>query len=79
VKSAGLCIPHFLHALALTRENGARRWLVSTQREKYASLQRELDEFVGRCDYRRSGEGFGAEGDSWIRAMKMFAGETGIF
>ena len=78
-RSPGPCIPHFAHLLVLTRGEGVCRWLISTQKEKCANLLREIDEFVCKCDYRRSAEGFGAEADSWIRAIETLVGKTGVF
>ena len=73
--SEGLCFPHLKLAFEAVREVEASNILLSIHREKLESLRGELDEFMRKNDYRFADEGFGAEGDSWRRAVGKVAGE----
>jgi hypothetical protein len=44
------------------------------QREKLEGLRTELAEFIRKSDYRMIQEGFGTEGDAWLRAVGMVIG-----
>ena len=46
--------------------------------EKMKKLRAELGEFIRKNDYRFIHEGFGAERDSWRRAVVMGAGKKEI-
>jgi len=72
--SAGLCLPHLRRALKLMRDEAAFAALRSIVQGKLARLKHELDEFIRKNDYRFQPEGFGAEGDSWLRALAWLAG-----
>jgi DNA-binding transcriptional MerR regulator len=76
--SAGLCLPHLRRALALARDPAAFERLLAITQEKMAELAGELDEFIRKNDYRFSQEGFGAEGDSWRRAIAWMVGARGV-
>lgn len=76
-QSDGLCLRHF--SLAFDQTEGreeARAILLGIQREKVTSLCAELSEFIRKNDYRYFGEGFGAEGDSWKRALAFVVGNN---
>jgi len=73
-QSPGLCAPHLLTALDCAPATG-RAWLLAVHREKYAQLAAELAEFIRKHDYRFRHEGYGPEGDSWIRAVIMMSGD----
>jgi hypothetical protein len=45
--------------------------------DKLESLKAELDEFIRKNDYQFAGEGFGKEGDAWLRAIGMVVGKRG--
>ena len=77
--SPGLCVPHFLLALDRTRDAERQQFLVGVQEKRFKELLAELREFCRKHDYRFSGEGFGKEGDSWIRAVKMLTGSRDVF
>lgn len=74
--SDGLCILHLRQALALTRSETAVTTLLSITTEKLLTLQTELSEFLRKNDYRFRGEGFGAEADSWLRAVSTVVGSA---
>lgn len=76
-ESAGLCLPHFRQALAEApdEETGAR--LIAAQREHLERLYGELSELIRKHDYRYIAEGFGIEGNSWLRAIGIVSGEKG--
>ena len=71
----GLCVLHLLFILGSGVEDNTRRYLVEVHQTKYGSLLRELEEFCRKHNYRRDGAGFGKEGDSWERAVKMIVGK----
>jgi hypothetical protein len=73
--SSGLCLPHFRQALTLTRDEAAALRLIELQREHFVRLRDQLAEFIRNNDDRFSGEGFGAEGDSWRRAIGIVSGQ----
>jgi hypothetical protein len=72
--SEGLCLSHLKLALEQVREESAREQLLNIQREKLQSLRSELDEFIRKNDYQAAQEGFGSEGDAWLRAIGMLVG-----
>jgi hypothetical protein len=72
--SDGLCLPHFRETLTRGLPNPAFQALVSGQRAVWLRLNGELDEFLRRSDYRFSKEPFGAERDSWRRAIAAVSG-----
>jgi hypothetical protein len=76
--SAGLCLPHLRRVLELARDQAAFERLLAITQEKIAELAGELDEFIRKNDYRFSQEGFGAEGDSWQRAIAWMVGARGV-
>jgi hypothetical protein len=72
--SEGLCLPHLRLTLEHVKDLSACEKLLSIQREKLESLSAELAEFIRKNDYQASKEGFGREGDAWLRAIRMIAG-----
>jgi hypothetical protein len=74
--SDGLCMPHFLAALHPLKESESFEGLLSIEREKLAALQLELAELIRKNDYRFSEEDWGAEGDSWRRAIQILYGSN---
>ncbi|MCC7354522.1 MAG: hypothetical protein IT330_12300 [Anaerolineae bacterium] len=75
--SAGLCLPHFRQALRQARNAEALAQLIRAQRCIWERLRAELAEFIRKNDYRFRDEGFGAEGDSWLRATEAVVGQEG--
>jgi len=67
--SEGLCLPHLKNLFEIVRDPALFNLLLSLHREKLESLRAELAEFIRKNDYRFKDEGFGAEGDSWRRAI----------
>lgn len=76
--SAGLCLPHFRLALREARRPDVLAWLIKAQQGFWERLRGELAEFIRKNDYRFRGEGLGAEGDSWLRALAATAGQEGL-
>ena len=74
--SDGLCFPHLRLALEHVREANVCETLIRVQREKLESLRAELDEFIRKNDYQFASEGFGREGDAWLRAIGIVVGRT---
>lgn len=72
--SDGLCLPHLKETLGMIHEAAVYEKLLSIQREKFEHLKTELAEFIRKNDYRVIKEGFGSEGDAWLRAISIVAG-----
>ena len=68
-ESDGLCLPHLRMALAHMRVESDREQLIQLHRLKLEGLRAELDEFIRKNDYQAAQEGFGSEGDAWLRAI----------
>jgi hypothetical protein len=73
--SAGLCLPHLRQALGQAEDEAQRRSLLAAQRLIWQRLLAELNEFIRKNDYRFREEGFGVEGDSWLRALASLSGD----
>jgi hypothetical protein len=74
--SEGLCLPHLRLALGHIRDQSVCETLLTIQRSKLEAVKAELDEFIRKNDYRYAGEGFGKEGDAWLRAIGMVVGKA---
>lgn len=72
--SDGLCVPHLRSAFQEVRGQGDYELLFAIHRAKLEDLRGELAEFIRKNDYRFTHEGFGAEGDSWRRAVEKLTG-----
>jgi hypothetical protein len=72
--SDGLCLPHLKLALQNVKSAPTCEILLTIHREKLISLQAELAEFIRKNDYRFMSEGFGGEGNSWLRAVALMIG-----
>jgi len=72
--SDGLCLPHLKKTFEFVRDMETSNLLLSLHRKKLESLSSELAEFIRKNDYRFKDEGFGAEGDSWKRAVEKVIG-----
>ncbi len=77
--SAGLCVIHTMRAVERHGSHRYLRELIAMQRGKYAHLAGELEEFCRKHDYRFSHESWGAESDSWLRAIEFLVGKPNIF
>jgi len=73
--SDGLCLPHLKKTFESVRDMETGNLLLSLHREKLESLRGELAEFIRKNDYRFKDEGFGAESDSWKRAVSKVIGD----
>ena len=72
--SEGLCLPHLKLTLGHVRDDSAYETLLSIHRAKLEHLKEELAEFIRKNDYQVIQEGFGKEGDAWLRAIGMIVG-----
>jgi hypothetical protein len=72
--SDGLCVPHLRLALEHVKNVSACEKLLAIHREKLESLKAELTEFIRKNDYQFMAEGFGKEGNAWLRAIGLIAG-----
>lgn len=73
-KSSGLCLPHFRDVVARGLPGPNLTLLVSAQRDIWAQLEAELEEFLRKSDHRFRHERMGAERDSWRRAIAAVSG-----
>jgi hypothetical protein len=74
--SEGLCLPHLRMTLEAVKDSSAHEKLLTIHREKLEGLRTELAEFIRKNDYQAIKEGFGREGDAWLRAVRMIAGNN---
>lgn len=74
-ESDGLCLPHLQRALEQVREEAGVQSLLRVHRQKLEGLGAELSEFIRKNDYQAIEEGFGNEGDAWLRAIGMLVGK----
>lgn len=72
--SSGLCLHHFGTLLSHTHTPEARQAIIDAQLTVWSALDAELAEFIRKNDHRFRREGFGAERDSWERAMALTSG-----
>lgn len=75
--SEGLCCMHLQRAVEASPNAGVLKTLMDTQHVIQQRLLAELNEFLRKSDYRFASEGFGKEGDAWIRAVEMLSGPPG--
>lgn len=75
--SDGLCLLHLQRAVETAPNAVALKTLWETQHAIHQRLLAELNEFIRKNDYRFATEGFGREGDAWIRAMELMSSPKG--
>jgi hypothetical protein len=74
-QSAGLCLPHLRQALDYQAGSvAAKALLVAIQQDIWSQLQRDLEEFIRKNDYRLIREDMGEEGTSPRRAIEQMSG-----
>lgn len=76
--SFGLCLPHLQTVINTCRQKKIIREVLNIELAKMKELISELKEIQRKHDYRFSHEGFGKEGDAWIRAIEKMVGKEGI-
>jgi hypothetical protein len=71
-------MPHFFQALELLDEKYAPQLkeILEVQIEHLEQLKKDFEEFFRKEDYRFSLEPKGKEQLTWLRAMRIFLGET---
>ena len=74
--SDGLCFRHLRLALEGVQDQAEFEKLLAIHRSKLESLRDELAELIRKNDHRFIEKGFGAEGDSWRRAIGLVAGSS---
>ncbi|MCM8783711.1 MAG: DUF6062 family protein [Candidatus Omnitrophica bacterium] len=78
-KSFGVCFPHLTLLIKKNKNSKQIAELLSLEREKISELNRNLKEFIRKCDWRFSKEELGKEKDAWIKAIEKITGKEGIF
>ena len=76
--SFGFCLHHLIEVINACHDKKITDELKESEIKKWDSLRQELKEFIRKTDYRFSKEGFGPEGDAWIRAMEKMEGKEGV-
>ena len=74
--SSGLCLPHLRQAFRMVKHEKDFLSLLSLTRDRLTGTRDELAEFIRKNDYRFMKEGFGPEGDSWKRVVRMMVGNN---
>jgi hypothetical protein len=77
-RSAPLCVFHTARLVQTQASHPGLRRLLALQRDKFAHLVGELDEFCRKHDYRFAHEPWGAESDSWLRAIELLVGKPEV-
>jgi hypothetical protein len=72
--SEGLCLPHLGLAVGYVKDVTVYEMLLTIHRTKLEGLKNELAEFIRKNDYQVIQEGFGSEGDAWLRAIRLMVG-----
>lgn len=72
--SNGFCLAHLRLTLEHIHEPADYQQIIDIQRDKLEGLRAELSEFIRKNDYQAAHEGFGTEGDAWLRAVSMIVG-----
>ncbi len=70
----GFCLPHLRRVLALASNAEAFAFLQNSSHTRLAALQAEMEEFIRKYDHRFHKEEWGAERDSWQRAIRWVNG-----
>jgi len=75
VACGGLCLPHLRQVLTLKGAERVYELLMRAQRQAWAQLTGELEEFIRKNDYRFADESMTPqEGASWTRALDALVG-----
>ena len=75
--SVGLCWPHVRRLAAWQPRHAHLPAILEAQRACLEGLQRDLESFIRKLDYRFADEPYGREADAWRRAVSLYAGTTG--
>ena len=75
--SAGLCWPHVQRLAAWQPRHEHLPAVLKEQRACIKRLQRDLESFIRKLDYRFADEPYGPEADAWRRAVSLYAGAPG--
>ncbi|MCL5074224.1 MAG: DUF6062 family protein [Chloroflexi bacterium] len=72
--SSGLCMRHLWMALEIDEE-AVLKEIVRDQIARLESLERELEDYFHKTNYRFRHEPRGEEQTAWLRAVELFAGQ----
>lgn len=75
--SAGLCWPHVRRLAAWQPRHEHLPAVLKAQRACLEGLQRDLESFIRKLDYRFADEPYGREADAWRRAVSLYVGTAG--
>ena len=78
LKSDGFCVAHLKQVLPLIKKKEVLKKVADKERGTLIKLQEELKEFIRKNDYRFSKEAWGAEKDSWRRAVTKLIGNDSM-
>ncbi len=75
--SVGLCWPHVRRLTDWQPGHHNLPDVLKAQRTRLECLQRDLESFIRKLDYRFADEPYGPEADAWRRAVSLYAGAAG--
>jgi hypothetical protein len=75
--SVGLCWPHLRRLAAWQPGHENLPAILKAQHACLERLQRDLESFIRKLDYRFADEPYGREADAWRRAVSLYAGAAG--
>ena len=75
--SPGLCWPHVRRLADWQPNHENLPAVLRAQRACLETLQRDLESFIRKLDYRFADEPYGREADAWQRAVSLYAGADG--
>ena len=75
--SVGLCWPHLRRLAAWHPGHENLPAILKAQHACLERLQRDLESFIRKLDYRFADEPYGREADAWRRAVSLYAGAAG--
>jgi hypothetical protein len=77
--SSGICLPHLMTTLQTFPQHEDLPRLIRSQIEKFECLRKEVDEFIRKHNFQYANERWGAEIDSWKRALEIVSGKREVF
>jgi hypothetical protein len=77
--SDGFCLPHLRQILKRITQAADLERLITTQEEIWRKILADMEILKDRYNVSRGDAPFGEDGDSWRRAIRLLAGEKGVF
>jgi hypothetical protein len=77
--SGGLCLPHLIHAVERSAGTTGLPKILKRTLHKWEDMQRNLERFVAKNEYRNREPITAAEGEARLQAFEVLAGKPGLF